>query len=281
MDRRLGRPLPCQLANQTRVHLIPPEFFTLYHAVPCAYAVLAAISNCYPPVWGRLPTRYSPVRHSVTKDFIRRICPKCFVRLACVKHAASVHPEPGSNSLNKCAHQDFHVLALMKIVRSSSRTCSARFAPGQNQLLANLSLLLFFKDLSIVRFYDFKKNFRGMCFTVQLSKIGFALPFVSNSFAIISCCFLPVKNFFQLFWSCFCFSLAVTLISYHIQSAVVKNFFHFFFTALWSLWDLSDATLIGYHRCLDLSIGFYYFSCNLFIRVNHYISDSFLMFIER
>ena len=71
------------------------------------------------------------------------------------------------------------------------------FAPGQNQLLANLSLLLFFKDLSIVRFYDFKKNFRGMCFTVQLSKIGFALPFVSNSFAIISCRFLPVKNFFN------------------------------------------------------------------------------------
>ena len=73
------------------------------------------------------------------------------------------------------------------------------FAPGQNQLLANLSLLLFFKDLSIVRCYDFKKNFRGMCFTVQLSKIGFALPFVSNSFAIISCRFLPVKNFFNFF----------------------------------------------------------------------------------
>ena len=28
---------------------------------------------------------------------------KCFVRLACVKHAASVHPEPGSNSLIKNA----------------------------------------------------------------------------------------------------------------------------------------------------------------------------------
>ena len=136
------------------------------------------------------------------------------------------------------------------------------FAPGQNQLLANLSLLLFFKDLSIVRFYDFKKNFRGMCFTVQLSKIGFALPFVSNSFAIISCCFLPVKNFFQLFWSCFCFSLAATLISYHIQPAVVKNFFHFFLTALWSLWDLSDATLIGYHCIHGLStviFMFFYF----------------------
>ena len=30
---------------------------------------------------------------------------ECFVRLACVKHAASVHPEPGSNSLNKCLFQ--------------------------------------------------------------------------------------------------------------------------------------------------------------------------------
>ena len=79
------------------------------------------------------------------------------------------------------------------------------FAPGQNQLLANLSLLLFFKDLSIVRFYDFKKNFRGMCFTVQLSKIDFALPFVSNSFAIISCRFLPVKNFFSTFLKLFLF----------------------------------------------------------------------------
>ena len=29
------------------------------------------------------------------------ICLKCFVRLACVKHAASVHPEPGSNSHKK------------------------------------------------------------------------------------------------------------------------------------------------------------------------------------
>ena len=98
MDRRLGGPLPHQLANPTRVHLIPPEFFTLHHAMLCAYAVLAAVSNCYPPVQGRLPTRYSPVRHSVTKSSFRRNQIKCFVRLACVKHAASVHPEPGSNS---------------------------------------------------------------------------------------------------------------------------------------------------------------------------------------
>jgi hypothetical protein len=27
------------------------------------YAVLAAVSDCYPPLKGRLLTRYSPVRH--------------------------------------------------------------------------------------------------------------------------------------------------------------------------------------------------------------------------
>ena len=47
---KFGGPLPHQQANPTRVHLIPPEFFTLSHAALCAYAVLAAISDCYPPV---------------------------------------------------------------------------------------------------------------------------------------------------------------------------------------------------------------------------------------
>ena len=97
-DRRLGGPLPHQPANQTRVHLVPPEFFTPLHAKLCAYAVLAVVSNCCPPVQGRLPTRYSPVRHSVDLDSIRKLPPNRFVRLACVRHAASVHPEPGSNS---------------------------------------------------------------------------------------------------------------------------------------------------------------------------------------
>ena len=45
MDRRLGGPLPHQLANPTRVHLIPPEFFTLHHAMPCAYAVILIQEN--------------------------------------------------------------------------------------------------------------------------------------------------------------------------------------------------------------------------------------------
>ena len=56
------------------------------------HAVLALLSEGYPPLGGRSPTRYSPVCHSTypLRDFR--------VRLACVRHAASVDSEPGSNS---------------------------------------------------------------------------------------------------------------------------------------------------------------------------------------
>ena len=55
------------------------------------YEVLIQISLGYPSVKGRLHTRYAPVRRSLG--------PKTNTpRLACVKPAASVHPEPGSNS---------------------------------------------------------------------------------------------------------------------------------------------------------------------------------------
>ena len=54
------------------------------------HAVLATVSGRYSPIRGRVLTRYSPVRHWR---------PKASVRLECVMHAASVHPEPGSNSL--------------------------------------------------------------------------------------------------------------------------------------------------------------------------------------
>ena len=62
-DRRLGGPLPRQPANQTRAPPVPPELSAHGHAALRAYAVLAAVSGCYPPARGRLPTRYSPVRH--------------------------------------------------------------------------------------------------------------------------------------------------------------------------------------------------------------------------
>ena len=57
------------------------------------YGVLIRISPGYPPVEGRLHTRYSPIRRS-SAEASSPVTP----RLACVRPAASVHPEPGSNS---------------------------------------------------------------------------------------------------------------------------------------------------------------------------------------
>jgi hypothetical protein len=68
-----------------------------FHTPPCdsvSYPVLAPVSEGYPKVQGRLLTCYSPVRRSSTPKGLS-------ARLACVKHAASVRPEPGSNSPTK------------------------------------------------------------------------------------------------------------------------------------------------------------------------------------
>jgi hypothetical protein len=55
-------------------------------------AVLATLSGCCPPPKGRLPTCYSPVRRCTQgrSPFL--------ARLACVRPAANVRSEPGSNS---------------------------------------------------------------------------------------------------------------------------------------------------------------------------------------
>ena len=61
-DRRLGRLLPYQPANQTQAHPSPINLWPLVHANLWFYAVLIPVSRGYTSVKGRLPTRYSPVR---------------------------------------------------------------------------------------------------------------------------------------------------------------------------------------------------------------------------
>ena len=126
-DRRLGGPLPRQLPNQTRAHLAPPGLWPLRHAALRSYAVLAAISGCYPPVQGRLPTRYSPVRHSVA----RLLVPK--------------KSGPGASF-------DLHVLGTPPaFILSQDQTLVKSCDRGQNQLLANSFPLLLFLRSDISR----------------------------------------------------------------------------------------------------------------------------------
>src|SRR5205823_10930418 len=67
-------------------------YTTLFRSPSRAYEVLATVSHRYSSLKGRLPTCYSPVRHC-THGLLHFP-----VRLACVKRAASVDSEPGSNS---------------------------------------------------------------------------------------------------------------------------------------------------------------------------------------
>ena len=94
--RRLGRPLPHQQADRPRAHPQPLQTLSTTPPTMWSYPVLDPVSQAYPGVEGRSPTCYSPVRHSSTSASTG-----LSVRLACVKHAASVHPEPGSNSPQK------------------------------------------------------------------------------------------------------------------------------------------------------------------------------------
>ena len=91
-DRRLGKPLPHQQANRTSAAPIArgpcgsPPFLRR------AYAVLARLSPGYPP----LRDTFRCITHPFAAR--RQGCPRAAARLACVKHAASVQSEPGSNS---------------------------------------------------------------------------------------------------------------------------------------------------------------------------------------
>ena len=169
-DRCFGRPLPCQLANQTRAHPVPINIFTPKDAFLCAYAVLAVISNCYPPVQGRLPTRYSPVRHSVRSVRFRRLRPKCFVRLACVKHAASVYPEPGSNSHVQFSVQ-FCANAFLSVCVSYLKDftvfigCSLYYAKNFTRLTA-FAIRLFKKSSGLVILFNYQGS---LCFVLSVS----------------------------------------------------------------------------------------------------------------
>ncbi len=91
-DRRLGKLLPHQLANLISAALVargpkvprfPPQSVC---GINPAFAELS-------PTTRYVPIYYSPVRHSPPGAGTRAA-----VRLACVRHAASVQSEPGSNS---------------------------------------------------------------------------------------------------------------------------------------------------------------------------------------
>ena len=71
------------------------------------------LSPCLRQVIHALLTR-PPLSHNffISEENLK----KCFVRLACVRHAASVHPEPGSNSHKKvCAQKSVWLISSLPL----------------------------------------------------------------------------------------------------------------------------------------------------------------------
>ena len=98
-DRRHGEPLPHHLANRTRAHLSAIKSLI---TESCGPVMLCGITIRFQmlflserQVTHALLTRPPLIHHSVGRSLRHSF----IVRLACVKHAASVRPEPGSNSL--------------------------------------------------------------------------------------------------------------------------------------------------------------------------------------
>ena len=156
---------------------------------------------------------------------------KCFARLACVKHAASVHPEPGSNSLKKFV---------------------------QDQIFAWLNFipfyLLWFCSLRTIFFWTFKDmslfSYQGSLWFHSLS---------CDSFYILSQLLLFVNHFFHLFlkdskvtivWivrAVQSISLATVSIIHHCRR-IVNYFFQVFSTFYLQHSTTSSAHLTGWQQ---------------------------------
>ena len=91
-DRRHGGPLPRHLANQTRDHLSAHKALVIRG---CPQITLCGISSRFQLL---SPTERQVSHALLTRSPLSDNRNHHSVRLACVRHAASVRPEPGSNS---------------------------------------------------------------------------------------------------------------------------------------------------------------------------------------
>ena len=92
-DRRPGRPLPHQPANRPQAHPTAPSRRKAF-----LLSVRKERMRACPRFPGGIPHCGAGSHVLLTRAPLPLLLPKEDVRLACVRHAASVYPEPGSNS---------------------------------------------------------------------------------------------------------------------------------------------------------------------------------------
>ncbi len=173
MHRRLGGPLPHQLANAPQVHPCA-EPFSSFNTESMPSLSLSGISfrfRKFSRSHGQVP--YVLLTRSPLES--RRT----LVRLACIRHAASVHPEPGSNSpfdstlFFQCLFADiFFFFLFVFLFRCFSR----------NRRVCFFSLALVRLIFCFFRFYQVFKDRPAVCFANSLFILLLFLPFVNPCF---------------------------------------------------------------------------------------------------
>ena len=162
------------------------------------------LSPCTRQVTHALLTR-PPLSHKIISPEGNQI--KCFVRLACVKHAASVHPEPGSNSHVKklisvklnLANSFIQIESEFTVLKVFNFHWSVLIDSQNLSRFLTVQLSMFFVLLSCNSLFilsnrcSFVKHF--------FIFLNFVLSSLScDSLFILSKCFAFVKNFFKLFY---------------------------------------------------------------------------------
>ena len=188
------------------------------------------LSPCTRQVTHALLTR-PPLSHKIINPEGNQI--KCFVRLACVKHAASVHPEPGSNSHVKklisvklnLANLFIQIANKFATVRSSSNNSASRLFSS----LSHKFWIYCFKGLqfSLKRSDWFSKSFK----VSHCSVVNVLCLLSYDSLIILSnrCSF--VKHFF-IFELCFKFSVLRQLVYSIKMFCICQELFSFSFASL-------------------------------------------------
>ena len=197
----------------------------LYRITPFPYAPCSAKGLC------GISSRFqllSPCTGQVTHALLTRpplssSRKKNFVRLACVKHAASVYPEPGSNSHVQFSVQ-FCANAFLSVCVSYLKDftvfigCSLYYAKNFTRLTA-FAIWLFKKSSGLVILFNYQGS---LCFVADLQLL-------QNIMSVSFCqqLFLFTDNIDKVLYF-LCHLSATTLILYH-SCRQVSTFFLFLF----------------------------------------------------
>ena len=185
--RRLGGPLPRQPANGPQAHppALPQEL-----SRPCmCRTVSCGIITCFHVLF---PTGGQITHVLLTRPPLPPTRGWTFVRLACVRHAASVHPEPGSNSLKNCIiTSKLVIIIISRLSGFVRRFVYTGFSTSSGLLSIN------FKRIS-GSFVCFKLSL----FNLQGTML-FRYSLLRSSSFILSHLNWFVKNFFHFFFQTF------------------------------------------------------------------------------